>query len=209
MLLLLLKRFEITFKDSSVSRSEERLKKLLEQRTASSASLKAIQLTLSYLSEYYAIGREQARRSFGLSAVAAVMGFITIIAGIWLVYFDVGNVAMPTLSGAAGVLAEFISVAYFVLYRHALHQLNVFYANLVRLQDIILAANLCEGMKGSAGRDECRAELATWLVRYASVGADAATIAALPEVPQKGETSGPARYDPLERNQQPPAEPVV
>ena len=46
--------------------------------------LGTIQLSLNQLTEYYAINKAQARRSFNFSVVAIGMGLITLVSGIWL-----------------------------------------------------------------------------------------------------------------------------
>jgi len=104
-----------------------------------------IQLNLNQLSEYYVINKSQARNSFRFSVFAVISGLVTLVAGVWIFYLRTPpNIEMSIISGAAGVLIQFIGAAYFYLYRTSLEQLNFFFAQLVKMQDTMLSVKLCE-----------------------------------------------------------------
>jgi len=112
-----------------------------------------LQLSLNQLNEYYAINKGQARRSFMFSVIAVVVGLIVIVVGISIFYFgSQKNIQLTTISGIAGVVAEFIGASYFYLYRTSLYQLNIFFSELVRTQDTMLAVKLAEGLTPEAKR---------------------------------------------------------
>jgi hypothetical protein len=102
-----------------------------------------IQLNLNQLSEYYTINKSQARNSFTASMTAIVIGFITIIFGIWIFYFG-AQPNLTYLSVAGGILAQFIGGAYFYLYNKSLAQLNFFFERLTTVQDTMLSIKLCD-----------------------------------------------------------------
>jgi hypothetical protein len=104
-----------------------------------------IQLNLNQLSEYYTINKSQARNSFRASLTAIVIGFITIIIGIWLFYVsDKPNPNLTYMTVIGGVLLQFIGAAYFYLYNKSLIQLNFFFARLTMMQDTMLSIKLVD-----------------------------------------------------------------
>jgi Mg2+ and Co2+ transporter CorA len=83
-----------------------------------------VHLSLNELKAYYTINQRQARNSFRLSVFAIIVGLITVVAGIWFFYFQRANVQLTAISAIAGVVVEFIGLAYFNLYNKATTQLN-------------------------------------------------------------------------------------
>src|SRR5699024_6177458 len=107
--------FDIELKHLSKEREE------LKRRTKNEGSklednvFNTIQINLNQTTEYYTINKSQARNSFGASITAIVTGLITLLAGIWLIYFD-GNFTTSIISIMAGVLLEIIGGLYFYIY---------------------------------------------------------------------------------------------
>lgn len=123
-------------------------REVIQQRLADTPKtdvFDTIQLNLNQLSEYYTINKSQAVNSFRFSVFAVVVGLITLIAGIWLFYFQTTpNLQMTVISSISGLLITFIGGAYFYLYRKGLDQLNYFFEQLIRMQDTMLAVKLSE-----------------------------------------------------------------
>lgn len=135
-----------------------------------------IQLSLNQLTEYYAINKSQARSSFGWSIFAMIVGLVTLIGGIWLFYLrDTPNLQLTAITGVASILAEFIGAAYFFLYNKTLNQLNLFYAQLVRLQDTMLSIKLMEDIKESSKQTGMREKLITTLINHSIYNSQHAT----------------------------------
>jgi len=104
-----------------------------------------IQLNLNQLSEYYTINKSQARNSFRASVTAIIVGFLTIIVGIWVFYLPGHPIPNLTyMSVIGGILLQFIGGAYFYLYNKSLAQLNFFFARLTIMQDTMLSIKLCD-----------------------------------------------------------------
>jgi hypothetical protein len=115
--------------------------------------LDAINLNLAQVVEYYVINKGQAKRSFQMSVSAIIVGFLTIIAGIWLSYGNqLTNQNPAYISVLAGVVLQFIGGAYFYLYNRSLIQLNFFFSRLALMQDTMLAIRLCDSIP--EGRDK-------------------------------------------------------
>ena len=131
--------------------------------------LDTIQLSLNQLTEYYAINKGQARSSFGFSVFAVVIGLATIVGGIWIFYFsNTPNVQLATISSIAGVLVEFIGGAYFYLYRKSLIQLNLYFRELVNMQDTMLSVRLCEQVAPVEYQNQLREKVIVALLERSS-----------------------------------------
>ena len=89
-----------------------------------------IQLSLNQLNEYYTINKDQARRSFRFSLFAIVVGLITIIAGVWIHFLGIAKIELVYITGASGIILEFIGGAYFFMYNKSLEQVNLFFGQL-------------------------------------------------------------------------------
>jgi hypothetical protein len=122
-------------------------------------------LSLTYLTEYYSVSKVQVQRSFMASILALVVGLGALIAGISMYYArPSGGVQVAAITTIAGVLANFISGAYFYLLRKAMAQVNYFYANLVRTQDTMIAAQLCRELEAVNDRSSAMRELVQVLI---------------------------------------------
>ena len=154
---------------SSIREERKEIKRRISQSPKDVVG--TIQLSLNQLTEYYAINKNQARSSFSWSVFAIVVGFITLIGGVWLFYLqEKPNVQLTTITSIASILAEFIGAAYFFIYTKSLSQLNFFFSQLVRLQDTMLAIKLMEDMKDDAKQDEMRRKLIMAIISRPSNG---------------------------------------
>ena len=131
--------------------------------------LDTIQLNLNQLSEYYTINKSQARNSFRFSVFAIISGLATIIAGIWFFYLQENpNIGLTAISSVSGVLIQFIGAAYFYLYRKSLEQLNFFFSQLVKMQDMMLSVKLCEEVSPPEKQIELREKVIITLLERSS-----------------------------------------
>lgn len=133
------------FENNRKSRDELRdLQKTTPQTTKQDVT-DTINESLYQIKEYYVLNKSQARNSFIVSIFAISLGLVTIIFGSWLLYFqNSATLQLTTLSGISGLLLEFIGGAYFVMYRKSIQQMNLFFGQLTKMQDTMLAINLLE-----------------------------------------------------------------
>ena len=104
-----------------------------------------IQLSLNQITEYYTINLSQARSSYRWSITAIIVGLITLLAGAWLIYFqETPNVTVGIITGISGILIEFIGASNIYIYNKSLAQLNLYFRELINIQDTMLAIELCE-----------------------------------------------------------------
>jgi hypothetical protein len=113
------------------------------QREARRPSIRdTIQLGQNQLEEYYRINQGQARNSFLASITAISLGMLTLLAGIWFMYFGRAEFQVAALGAIAGVLLDFIGGAYFVVYRRALSQMDRYIDQLASMHDTMLSIDL-------------------------------------------------------------------
>lgn len=104
-----------------------------------------IQLSLNQLKEYYTINLSQARSSYRWSIAAIIVGIITLLVGIWFFYFNTNpNISLAVISGISGVIIEFIGASNIYIYNKSLKQLNLYFKELITIQDTMLAIELCD-----------------------------------------------------------------
>ena len=104
-----------------------------------------IQLSLNRLSEYYTINIRQAKSSYNWSITAIVVGIMTLVIGIWLLYFsEKTNINLVIITGISGAIIEFIGASNIFIYNKSIKQLNIYFNELVNLQDTMLAIELSD-----------------------------------------------------------------
>ncbi|MTJ92824.1 MAG: hypothetical protein F8N36_08180 [Desulfovibrio sp.] len=119
-----------------------------------------VQLNINRLDEYYTINIRQSYRSFNMSIFLIIAGFITLIAGFWIFYFDENrNITMAVVSGVSSIIMEFIGGTCFYIYNKTTKQLNNFYDRLVIAQDTMLAIKLCDQIEPQEKQHDVRRQI--------------------------------------------------
>ncbi|MGG1339032.1 hypothetical protein GH892_03020 [Bacillus thuringiensis] len=126
-----------------------------------------IQLNLNQTTEYYTINKSQAKQSFRASIFAIVIGLITLVVGIWFMFYK-ENITMATISAISSVLLEAIGGMYFYVYRKSLEQLNFFYDKLERTQDTMVAIELTNNISDDAKKMELQEKVILNLIERSS-----------------------------------------
>lgn len=158
---------EVELKMLSEERVELKRKVDMNDPESVESVFNIIQLNLNQTTEYYTINKSQARKSFGMSLTAIIAGFITILLGIWLVYFD-DKLSISIISVASGILLEFIGAMYFVVYNKSLKQLNFFYSKLEKVQDTMIAIELTNSINNEAKKIELQEKIVINLIERSS-----------------------------------------
>jgi len=159
--------FDIELKKLSKEREELKKKVSNDYSNLENNVFNTIQLNLNQTTEYYTINKSQARRSFGASVFAIVAGLVTILVGIWLMYFK-ENITSSIISFASSVLLEVIGGMYFHIYNKSLNQLNYFYGKLEKMQDTMIAIELTNGIKDENKKMELQEKLIINLIERSS-----------------------------------------
>lgn len=95
----------------------------------------------AYVDAYYKTNQTHVAFSFWASLVALLVGLTVLVVGVGLALSG-SSVAIAVTTTSAGVFTQFISAGFFYLYNKNLKQLNVFYQELVKNEDMFLALGL-------------------------------------------------------------------
>jgi hypothetical protein len=134
-----------------------------------------IQVNLRNMEQYYQLVRRQTQKSFLMTTVLAVAGFVILAAGIVMGFFssstlfDYAKISSHTrLTMVSGALIEFISAICFYLYNRTIQQLNAYHDKLVDVQDTMLALKVAQIVKQEDLKDNTMAFLTRALTRRLS-----------------------------------------
>ncbi|GEL10804.1 hypothetical protein SAMN05192550_0144 [Flavobacterium glycines] len=138
----------LTVELNKIKRDRE---KIIEQITQQENNVfNTIQLSLNQITEYYTINLNQARSSYRWSITAIIIGLITLISGAWLLFFQTTpNITVGIITGISGIIIEFIGASNIYIYNKSLVQLNLYFKELLNIQDTMLAIELCEKIEDS------------------------------------------------------------
>lgn len=147
--------FEVTFPQKVAAEQREKAEKQFEQTKTVEDALK---LDLTRLNEYYVINQSQARSSFRWAVFSMLLGFGTIISGIWLFYFRGGqpDTFMASLSTAAGCVVNLVSALFLYLHSKIQARSLHYYDKLSRLQNLSIAIRLVDAHEDTSARREAR-----------------------------------------------------
>lgn len=137
-------KFDTDILTDRLSNIKEEREKLID-KIGNDSVVSTIQLSLNQLTEYYTINLSQAKNSYRWSIAAIVIGFLTLVAGAWLLFFqEKPNLTVGIITGISGILIEFIGASNIYIYNRSLSQLNMYFKQLINIQDTMLAIELCE-----------------------------------------------------------------
>lgn len=149
------KHFRVIFPPIQAAQEREKAEKQFEKTKTVDDALR---LDFTRLNEYYAINQNQARSSFRWAIFSMILGFGTIISGIWLFYFrkDHPDIILASLSTAAGCIVNLVSALFLHLHSkiqaHSLH----YFDQLSRLQNLSIAIRLVEEHHDQQSKQEAR-----------------------------------------------------
>jgi hypothetical protein len=143
-------RYNLRIDNLDVEKNQQERKEIIKKITESvnnsdSGNISdVILLNLNQINEYYKINQNQAKNSFRLSSFLILTGFIAIMFAIFSPNFnDKITTDISLISGISGILAQFIGGANFIIYNKTITQLNIYYQQLIKAQDTMLAIELC------------------------------------------------------------------
>lgn len=98
------------------------------------------------LQEFYEATLFQQKVSFWSSTAASAVGLIVVLLAFVAYFYDRNNLSESVVLGVAGVVAQFISAAFFYLHNRSTSQVLAGFGKLVKLQDTKLAVDLVARM---------------------------------------------------------------
>jgi len=120
---------------------------------------KIAQLSVNHLNEYYTINKRQSTISYVFSMAAILAGLALIVGGIILNYTGFKTVQTTYLAALSGILLEFIGGAFFFMYKKSLEQVNLFYSQLIKIQDTLMAISLADGIKDDSKKSDMQEKI--------------------------------------------------
>jgi hypothetical protein len=149
------KNFELVFPDE---RASQERKVAEEQFDKSQNAEDALNLDLKRLNEYYTINQTQARSSFFWAIFCMLLGFSTIIVGIWIFYFrrSQPDQFVAGLSTAAGIVGNLISGMFLYLQSKTQERSLQYFEQLTRLQRLAIAKKMVDDHTDTEKKTEAR-----------------------------------------------------
>ena len=98
------------------------------------------------LHEFYGSTLFQQKVSFWSSVAASAVGLLIVILAFVAYFYDRNNLSESVVLGVAGVIAQFISAAFFYVHNKSTAQVLEGFGKLVKLQDTKLAVDLVTRM---------------------------------------------------------------
>jgi len=124
----------------------------LEKSSKENYYTKLINVNLKYMDDYYHLVHIQTSKSYQLTRLGAIVGFLILLVGIVISYFTnisgKSNSLISTgeLTIASGIIIEFISAVFFYMYNKTIQQLNIYHDKLIAVQDTTLALKVAESI---------------------------------------------------------------
>jgi hypothetical protein len=149
------KDFELIFPEKEAAKERQQAEKNFEE---SQSPDDALSLDMKRLNEYYTINQSQARSSFLWAIFSMLLGFVTIIAGIWIFYFKnpQPDIFMSSLSTAAGCVINIVSGLFLYLHNKTQQRSLFYYQQLAQLQRVSLAIRLVNEHDGNTAQSKAR-----------------------------------------------------
>ncbi|GCE49004.1 hypothetical protein EI42_01518 [Thermosporothrix hazakensis] len=122
--------------------------------------LTRIQLQLNQIEIYYTINRGQATSSFTFCVISVSVGFLVLIAGIGILYFNLAqNLTITILTSVAGILLQFVGGSQFLLYRNSIKEMSRYFNQLTRMQDTLLAIEIAQSLSTPEKQEEQKTKI--------------------------------------------------
>ena len=111
-----------------------------------------VNINIENLSEYYSLVKKHTQKSFILSCIASVSGFVLIVLGLVFQYINSEYENISYLVTSSGILVELVSGLFFYLYNKTVRQLKDYHDSLLEVQNILLSFKLIEETEQASER---------------------------------------------------------
>ncbi len=99
-----------------------------------------VSINVENLAAYYQVVKSHAQKSFYVSLIVGMIGFLLIAAGLVLGYASPqGQLILTYIAAGAGVVTEFISAVFFYLYYRTVRQMKEYHDSLIIVQNTLLS----------------------------------------------------------------------
>lgn len=148
-------QFEVVFPQRQAAQEREKAEKQFEETKTVEDALR---VDFTRLNEYYTINQAQAQSSFRWAIFSMLLGFGTIISGIWIFYFHktTPDTFMASLSAAAGIVVNIIGGVFLHLHSKIQDRALLYYQELSRLRRLSIAIRLAEAHEDQTEKQNAR-----------------------------------------------------
>ncbi len=122
-----------------------------------------VQINVENLAAYYGLVKTHTDKSFLVSIIAGLIGFVLILAGL-VVGFTSSTNLIDYITSGSGILTEFISAVFFYLHNRNVAQMKSYHDSLLSVQNILLAFKLVEDTKDDAEKAKMVSQMLAYLV---------------------------------------------
>ncbi len=107
-----------------------------------------VKINLFNLSEYYNLVKVHTNNAFRLSAIASVLGFLLVAAGLIIGFVIDSRLQVITyISTGSGIIIELISSIFFYLYNRTIRGFKNYHDGLLSVQNVLIAFKIIEDLK--------------------------------------------------------------
>lgn len=106
--------------------------------------LQLMSLNMKEIKEYYVLSKTMAKRSFFLSVIMCIFGFIIISMSIIVIFIIDGSIVQSIVPVIGGAIVEVIAGTSMVVYKKSLEQLNQYYESLHNNERFLSLVNIVD-----------------------------------------------------------------
>ena len=114
------------------------------------------------------INKNQARNTYWASIIVSILGFLGLGTSVlsWRNNVEVMQAAVPIAGIAGSIVLKFIAYSILNIYRTTLQQLNSYFIQLVRLQELLLSIDISNRLSADAQDENKKVIIKTLLNSY-------------------------------------------
>ena len=134
-----------------------------QQSQTSSYFDSLVRINVENLSTYYALVKVHTDKSFMVSIIVGIIGFVLIGIGL-SVAFATNAQSIAYIGSASGIITEFIAAIFFYLYNRTVRQMKGYHDSLLVVQNILLSFKLVEDTKDESEKAKMVNQMLAYLV---------------------------------------------
>lgn len=159
-----------TKRNETIKELEKQLQDAITNAASSPGKIKPIwDLARFTLESYFGRNLSQISLIFWLSVFVMIVGFGIIVWGISLALQSNESIYTATITGAAGIITEFIGATFLLVYKSTIQQANDYLKTLERINSVGMAMQILDTMPENSSNDDLKnktkAEIAGLLVQ--------------------------------------------
>lgn len=124
-----------------------------------------VRINVENLAEYYNLVKMHTDNSFRVSIVMSVVGFIFILVGLAVGFFNASSIqTVSYISTGTGIVIEFIAGVFFYLYNKTVIRLKDYHDSLLAVQNILLSFKIVEDTRDEKEKAKMVSQMIVFLI---------------------------------------------